>query len=200
MGNQLTCPADFDQGIGLSCHIRCPADFKYSQQRSPPGESCVFMMDNDFSIRLKQLPPIPNSPEFELERKRFADEYANIKNNLPLVEKAVVLKKEEGERVAKHDAIKDEYAVFTSVKDELKKTTDAIKPIRAKTSPQSDIEKERKEILSVMAVKLHVVQSALLTILFCMLVYVVLPVEYAHNVAFLVACSGIAVGIYLSTI
>jgi hypothetical protein len=157
-------------------------------------------MNNEFSIPLRQVPPGPLSDVHIAEKKRFSDEYENVKKSLPAVQQVGILQDEEKNRVAKHDGIATEYAAFRSVKDELKKTIDMLKPMRAKTSPQSDIEQEKQNIFAIVAVQMYVIQCILLTILFCMLVYVVIPVEYAHGVAFLVACTGSAIGIYLSGI
>ena len=95
--------------------------------------------------------------------------------------------------VSEHSKIQSNYAAFV-VKD----TSNALKPHRPPTQPTSDIEKERKSVLSMAAMNLHVIQLALLTIFLTLLEYLLLPAEYAHPLGFMTLCVGAAVGIYLA--
>jgi hypothetical protein len=207
MGAGSSCPKGFDQGTGFSCHHQCPDQFKYVQQQNPLSESCVYISDNEFSFHLKELSiPNPKQPEpiqFEQERKRVQDEVANILNNLPVVDTVGNLKKDEEKRVIDHDAIKTQYAAFSSVAGaakDIKDTSDSLRVMRPKTAPDSDYEKERQGILNIIRHKLIVIQIALFTIVICLIEYLVIPVKYVHGVALLTICTGAAVGIYLSNI
>jgi hypothetical protein len=104
------------------------------------------------------------------------------------------------DQVAQHEAIQTEFAAYTGAKQEIKKTIDALKPLRPPTAPASDLAIERQSILAIVSKNLRVVQIALLTVLICLLEYVVLPAPFVHGLAFLTMCVGIGVGIYLSDI
>jgi len=207
MGAGSSCPKDFDQGTGFSCHHQCPDQFKYVQQQNPLSESCVYISNNEFSFHLKGLPiPNPKQPEpiaFEQERKRVKDEVANILNNLPVVDTIGNLKKDEEKRIIDHEAIQTEYAAFSSAAgaaNDIKNTSDSLRVMRPKTAPDSDYERERQAILNIIKHKLIVIQVALFTVVICLIEYLVIPASYVHGVALLTLCVGGAVGIYLSSI
>jgi hypothetical protein len=104
------------------------------------------------------------------------------------------------DQVAQHNAIQSEFASYNGVKQEIKQTIDDLRPMRPPTAPASDLAIERQSILAIVAKNLHVVQIALLTVLICLLEYVILPAPFVHGPAFLTMCVGIGVGIYLSDI
>ena len=60
--------------------------------------------------------------------------------------------------------------------------------------------KERQKILKVQAMHLYVIQVALLTVLFCILAYWVLPDWAAPMVSLLILATGIGAANYLSKI
>jgi hypothetical protein len=60
--------------------------------------------------------------------------------------------------------------------------------------------KERQKILKVQAMRLYVIQVALLTVLFCILAYWLLPIWAAPMVSLLILATGIGSAIYLSQI
>ena len=102
--------------------------------------------------------------------------------------------------VAEHDAIRTEYAAYTGAARDIRDTTASLRVMRPPTAPRDDIKREQQSILAVMATNLQVIQIALLTVLICLLIYIVMPPAYAHGIAFLALCVGIAGGIYLSNI
>jgi hypothetical protein len=102
--------------------------------------------------------------------------------------------------VAEHDAIQSEYAAYTGATKDIQDTTASLQNIRPPTAPREDIKKERQSILEIVAKNLRMVQIALLTVLVCLLEYLVFPAKYAHGIAFLTLAVGIASGIYLSDI
>jgi hypothetical protein len=102
--------------------------------------------------------------------------------------------------VAEHDAIRTEYAAYTGATRDIQDTIASLQNIRPPTSPRGDIKKERESILAIVARNLRMVQIALLTVLVCLLEYLVFPTKYAHGIALLTMAVGIASGIYLSDI
>jgi len=69
--------------------------------------------------------------------------------------------------------------------------------MRPPTAPPSDLEKERREISDIAKRNLFFVQVALVLVVVALLGYLVLPIEYAHMIGFLLLCVGISVGFFL---
>jgi hypothetical protein len=96
-----------------------------------------------------------------------------------------------------HGAIRTEYAAFNAanqVSNQLKATSDAIKPIRSKTQP---VELPEAKIVTVK--NLQVIQVALFSVLLALVGFLVVPSPYAAIAGFFALCVGASVGIYLST-
>jgi hypothetical protein len=95
--------------------------------------------------------------------------------------------------VSDHSKITGDYAAFV-----VKNTSDLLKPHRPPTQPVSDLADMRRSILTATAKNLHLIQVALFTILLALLTYLLIPVDYAHGIAFLTLCVGTSIGIYLA--
>lgn len=208
----MSCPVGFDAGLFGSCHMRCPDDFKYIYESGGvgvPSEKCVYRMNNDFFVGLTPLPaPVGGTPEepqtFQDERKRFADELAILRVRIDEFDKKQKsmdeLVNQKNRYVNEYAQIQSEYAAYSSVASAnhaLKETSDDLKPFRPPTAPSSDIEKERKAIQYELRRNFLVVQVALFVVVLCLLTYIFVPMNYAHYIAFLLVCVGIAVGIFL---
>lgn len=81
---------------------------------------------------------------------------------------------------------------------QIRDTSNSLNPLRPPTAPASDIARVKKDIVAISKPNLLVVQIALATILVCLLMYLVLPANYAHPVAVLLLSVGFAVGIFLT--
>jgi hypothetical protein len=81
--------------------------------------------------------------------------------------------------------------------DAIRDVNQSLKPLRPPTAPDSDILKEQDKIHNILARNLLVIQIALFTIFLAFLNYLLVPIKYAHYVAFLTLSVGIAVGIFL---
>ena len=98
---------------------------------------------------------------------------------------------------------KDEYAKIDSeytkveVTREVKNTKDKLKPFRPPTAPSSDLEKERKAITDEARRSLYFLQVALFLVVLVMISYLILPLDYANPIAFLLLCVGISMGFFL---
>lgn len=79
----------------------------------------------------------------------------------------------------------------------IREVKNSLKPFRPPTAPASDLEKERKAITDVARRNLYFVQIALFLVVIVMLCYVILPLDYANGIAFLLLCVGIALGFFL---
>ena len=100
------------------------------------------------------------------------------------------------DQVAEYNRIQSEYAVYTAG-TELGKTVNELKPLRPPTAPASDIEAERKVILSLQGNKLLFIQIVLFLVILSMLTYLFVPIAYSNYIVFLLLCVGVALGFFL---
>lgn len=208
MGAVLVCPAGFEAGKGLSCHVQCPAEFKYIQELGTGGEKCVHNIRSNRSVQLQAIPKYDNKaqppPQFANERKRFADELAKVKVKIAEDDETDKVLKEftaqSASRGQEYGKIQSDYAVYNTAANaskDMKDITSALKPKRPPTSPASDIEQERRAILAVSNKKMLFIQIALFLVVLSMLIYLFVPSDYAHSMVFLLLCVGISSGFFL---
>jgi hypothetical protein len=139
--------------------------------------------------------PIPSS--FENEMKRVQEEAAKIQQEIDATD---VLLKEKDSHVQNYSKVQSQYTSFkesTAASRELREVKDSLKPFRPPTAPSSDLEKERKAITADARRNLYFLQIALFLVVLVMLTYLILPMEYANPIAFLLLCMGIALGFFL---
>lgn len=67
-------------------------------------------------------------------------------------------------------------------------------------TPDAQEVKQRAKILTLQAKHLYVIQAALLTVLLCILVFLIMPVWAAQMSVVLILATGVAAAIYLSQI
>lgn len=99
-----------------------------------------------------------------------------------------------------HETIQSDYARFTgeaAAASDIKEITETLKPLRPPTAPANDIEIEKRAIVLGQNPTLVVLQVSLFLVFLSLLTYLVLPMDYAHPIVFLLLCGGIAVGIFL---
>jgi hypothetical protein len=191
MGAGTSCPSDFDQGF-FSCRMKCPPGFKYAQD-PPQTDKCVLFTDNSKSFPLRNLPMAPpTSPVYDQERQRVATVLAGMTSVAPFQDNAAATTRD-------HDTLKSQYAGYAVQSDagkKIKEVSDTLKMPRPHVQP-NEIQTVRTKILH--PPNMNVIQTALFTILIALVVFLVIPTEYASGVAFLTLCIGTSVGIYLST-
>lgn len=194
MGASMSCPDGFEQGVMFTCLAKCPGQFKNV------AEECKHVTKNR-SFPLNQLPmlqpgaPLPSS--FEHEFKRVQEEAAKVQAEMDATD---ALLKEKDEHVQEYSKIQSQYTSFkesTSAARELREVKDSLKPFRPPTAPSSDLEKERKAITDDARRNLYFLQTALFLVVVVMLTYVILPMNYANPIAFLLLCVGVALGFFL---
>jgi hypothetical protein len=210
MGANVSCPQDFEQGVGFSCRLKCPQGFKYAQEgggTSPLVEKCVFSTNNSYSVKLRDLPLFekdqPEPPEYAAERQRFAQELESLNQRIqtegPVQDKIVSFKEQRANDVNQYNRIQSQYANYSSgteVAKKIKEVTDSLKPMRPPVAG-SEINLERRKLLETSQPNMLVIQVALAVAVLCLLTYVFLPANSAHIVAFLFLSVGVAVGIFL---
>lgn len=101
--------------------------------------------------------------------------------------------------VATYGRIQSEYATYSNqeVKDALRTTGQSLKPLRAKTAPAEDLQRERQAISRDARESLVLVQLALFLVFLSLIAYVVLPRPWANGISFLLLCVGIGSGFFL---
>lgn len=192
--SQLFCPPGFEDGIMFTCLAKCPGQFKNI------GEECVHVRKRR-SFRLNQLPKIgtgrPLPSTFGNERQRVNEEATKIQTEIDVTDSLLGEKDKLEQEYSKVDS---QYASFkegTSALRELTSVKDDLRPFRPPTSPSSDLEQERRAITKDAQRNLYFLQSVLFLIVLVLLTYVILPMEYANSIAFLLLCIGIALGFFL---
>lgn len=202
------CPSDFQSSGSQSCQIKCPSGFKTQQGGSGENNSCVNESNNAYSLLVYSIPLTASQEIFEGERTRFARAFQDLQNRIAEDESAERALQQETSKynvvATDYEAVRSRYSTYNNIQaatEELKDTIDILKPRRGPTAPdlQSDMEVERRNIMDTVSQKLVMVQVALVTILLCVVQYIVLPNEYAHKVAFITASVGLGVGIFLTS-
>lgn len=199
----MTCPGGYQSAAGNTCTIVCPPDFKYIQEGGT--QKCVYITDNTKYVVINSL-PVPtdanNIPEpFARETSRVALELLNIRNRLAS-ESDTQLSLESAQAQGRlwqsqYGAIQSDFASYESDADKLREVADSLKPLRPPTAPAEDLEKERKAVSAVFQKNYLVIQISLFLVFLVLLVYVILPVQYAHFIAFFLLISGVMIGIFL---
>ena len=102
-------------------------------------------------------------------------------------------------RVREYGAIQSEYASYSNqgVTEAIRTTGQALKPLRAKTAPADDLQRERQAISRDARESLVLVQLALFLVFLSLLAYVILPRDWANGISFLLLCVGIGSGFFL---
>ena len=206
MGADMSCPAGFEPGF-LSCHVKCPPNFRYMQEGSPPNieERCVYQTDPSVSFRLTSLPMVrPNDPV----DGRYAQELQRVRRETEVAQRQIDMQantvaefqQQSTRRADRYSQIQSRHAqVADAARDQrrLREVTNSLKPFRPPTQPSSDLEQERRAILEVVQHNLLLIQIVLFLLVLSLLSYLMLPYEYANGLTFLLLCVGIALGFFL---
>jgi hypothetical protein len=99
-----------------------------------------------------------------------------------------------------HETIQSDYARFTGeagAAADVKTAVNALKPLRPPTAPANDIEAEKEAIVLGSPPTIVLIQIVAFLVFLSLLTYLLVPVDYAHPIVFLLLCGGIAIGIFL---
>jgi hypothetical protein len=209
MGQTLSCPPGFEKGTLFTCHATCPARFKYVQESGggtgPPISKCVHNRYNQLSFTLSSLPQLEDADEvpstYATEKARVEDEVLRVDKEL---DDLIALKEVTNQRtkhVNEYSRIQSSYVDFkdtTDVLEKLREVKSSINTMRPPTAPSSDLEKERKAILSIGTRDLFFVQFSLFLLILTFLSYLTLPTDTAHVLAFLLLSVGVSIGFFLT--
>ena len=103
-------------------------------------------------------------------------------------------------QVKEYSRIQSDYATYSGtqeVQKAIRETDKSLKPLRAKTAPAEDLERERRAISKEVRQNMFFVQLAMFIVVLSLLSYLVLPRDWAHAITFLLLCVGIATGFFL---
>jgi len=100
---------------------------------------------------------------------------------------------------AQYGQIRSDHATLSNsgVLDAIRTTNQSLKPLRAKTAPSDDLERERRAISLDARQSLVLVQLALFLMVLSLLSYLILPRGWANGISFLLLCVGVASGFFL---
>jgi hypothetical protein len=195
----MSCPQGFEKTLNGNCRMSCPDDFKYMQ--NPPTEKCVHKLENGIEIALNIIPTDALRTTFNTERTRFNTELAEKRQYYKTLQTQTnelqTLQDQSTIQGARFSSIQTEYTGYKALEDVKKRMEDVNKSIKPLRSAESEIEKERKAILSLTEPNLLLVQVVLALLIASLISYLVLPINAAHGLSFLLLCVGIAVGIFL---
>ena len=122
----------------------------------------------------KEVEDIGALGEVSRQRSKYVDEYTRIQSN---------------------------YSDFKDTKEtveKIKEINNSLKPMRAPTAPSSDLEKERRAILSIQGHDLFFIQFSLFLLVLVFLSYLTLPTDTAHVLSFLLLSVGVSIGFFLT--
>jgi hypothetical protein len=106
-------------------------------------------------------------------------------------------KEKSKEWVQRYDGLEKRYADFTIANDELKETNRTLKPRRAPVAPAEDLSLERQLVLQGPRIDVLMIQVALFFAVMALLSFLVFSREVAQGLAFLLLCTGVAIGFFL---
>ena len=109
---------------------------------------------------------------------------------------SVSAKHDDAQRMYQSSRFRQENAVM--IDDFMRATPSPRQPTTG--TPDAEEVKQRKKILAIQAKHLYVIQAALLTVLLCILAFLIMPVWAAKMSVVLILATGIAAAIYLSQI
>lgn len=90
-----------------------------------------------------------------------------------------------------------ERATYSEIQEAIRETEQSLRPLRAKTAPAEDLERERRAISTEVRKHMFFAQLGMFLVSLSLLSYIVLPPVWAHGITFLLLSVGIATGFFL---
>lgn len=213
------CPGDFEkvkQNGDRCAHIRRPnrsfvlQTIPYDAPKTTPFDYWERVVVNGRPMLKRQTgfkdlpPPTPEPRAFATERTRVLREAETTRKQVDDdIAREQLLQDANNAKVPQtHEfsRIQSEYATFRATQDAvdaIRETTSKLRVFRPPTAPATDLETERRAITDIAKRNLFFIQVALFLVVVVLLTYIVLPVEYAHGLAFLLLTVGISLGFFL---
>jgi hypothetical protein len=192
----MSCPDGFEKTLNGNCRMSCPYDFKYVQRL--PVEKCVHARENSIEVTATVLPVDARKSTFDMVRSRFINSINEARRKYEMRSSEVqYLKNQQTIQGARFSSIQTEYTGYKALEDVKKRMEDVNKSIKPIKRKETEIELERKAILSLTEKNLLLVQVVLAILVASLISYLLLPINAAHGLTFLLLCVAIAVGIFL---
>lgn len=181
----MSCPPNFTLQSNAMCTYTCPSGFKTVVQTDKI--SCVLIHDNQYSVDLVRVPNSSTPNTFATEKTRAEKALMNL---MKQVKSNVDTKNQiEGQYLGNKE--------YTQLENKYTEVLSKLTPFRPPTAPSEDLEKERRAIERDSAIDLLVIQVVLFGIVLSLIIYLIVPMDYAHTIVFLVLIGTISVGIFL---
>ena len=191
----MACPSGFEVGPANTCHVRCPSDFTFLQDR------CVLASDSTKSVTLNALPGNADEVQTSTEMSRVNAALEAIRLQAvgaASTHTSLVEARENSRDFAQaHTALQRQYAEVTNATEAIRNTTAALRPARSPTAPAIDLSRERNFLLHGVGVDVLFLQVALGLAVLSLLGFLILPREAAQGVTVLLLATGIALGFFL---
>lgn len=191
----MACPTGFEAGSNSTCHVRCPSDFSFLQDR------CVLNSDTTRFVTLNSLPTNADEVQIstELSRVTAALEAVRLQAEGTASAHTSLLEAQEKSKdsAQAYSALQQQYAEVTNATAAIRDTTAALRPPRAPTAPAIDLSRERNLLLYGYGVDILFLQIALGLAVLSLLSFIVLSREGALGVTILLLATGIAIGFFL---
>ena len=160
MGQTLSCPPGFEKGPLFTCHAACPSKFKYAQDSGggtgPPVSKCVHSVYNQFFFNLNSLPQLEASDQlpstYTTEKQRVETEAMRVNKEVEDIGVLGEVSRQRTKYVDEYTRIQSNYSDFkdtSATVEKIKEVNHSLRRMRAPTAPSSDLEKERKAIVSI---------------------------------------------------
>jgi hypothetical protein len=196
MASASSCPAEFQPGVwGSTCHYICPSDFVNVQDGS--RSKCRLLSDPTKEVTLNLVWRGAGATRFGREKDRLAGEFEKIRFQSADRKTLQASAGKSEEWVKRYDALESRYADFQEANEALESTTSALKARRPPTAPTDDLSEARSLVMYGPKVDILLVQVALFLAVLSILGFLIFPREVAQGVAFLLLCTGVAVGFFL---
>jgi hypothetical protein len=192
MGGQISCPARFEQGAGLTCHYTCSNGFAYTRDSSGK-EKCFLVTNPKKTIALQTFPFNVTLDQATNEEKRVVSEGVDIIAKESGRQRLLDIQKQGADSVKQYESIQSRYADFHA----LEATNKQLKPLRVPTAPAEDLSRERQLILSGPGINLLMIQIALFFVVLSLLSFLFLSRDMAQGITFLLLSTGVGLGFFL---
>jgi hypothetical protein len=198
------CPTGFE-GDFLGCRAECPREFKFVED-GLFDKRCVLIENNKYSFPVERLPMYTTTTQdrYSQETDHVANEAARVRSEFAQDEEArknrEKLQREEELQGAQYSKLQTEFTAYKSVQDaanEVKEITKSLNATRPAVAPGDEADKEHRTIMGIVSQRLLLLQAVLALVVVSLIGYFVLPLNAAHSLTFLLACVGIAIGIFL---
>ena len=197
MSSTPSCPAGFQLGVwGSTCYYICPSDFE-SVRVSWWDNRCRLLSDPTKDVKLNLVRLGVSDERFSREKDRLAGEFEKIRLQSADRKTLQASAGKSEEWVKRYDALESRYADFQEANEALESTTRALKTKRAPVAPADDLSEARSLVMYAPKVDILLVQVALFLAVLSILGFLLFPREVAQGVAFLLLCTGVAVGFFL---